>query len=96
MGHRAENLEDDVLVDRLMENTKRLTEEELVAFRSMQEKGAPLSAYQRDWAENAYNRNSLHGMYEEGTTKKKKKTYREPYFWELRENRPLSPPGRDK
>lgn len=87
----AENLEDAVLLARLVYHDRQLTEHENTAFRCMIEKGTSLTHTQRDWAEQVYRRNSLAAKFK-GASTKKPPVVREPYFWELKENRPLKPP----
>jgi hypothetical protein len=89
--HKAADLVDGVLLERLVEHSDQLLEDEQVAFRNMLERGKDLSVPQQEWARKVYDRNGLAKHYP--VLKPKKKRPVPTYWWELKENRPLRPPG---
>jgi hypothetical protein len=90
--HKAEDLGDGVILERLLSHGDQLMDDERAAFQSMLEKGKALSVVQRDWVNRVYKRNGLAKKFK--GTKSNTKFERKPYFWELEENKPLKPPGR--
>ncbi len=92
--HKAEDLTDTILLERLNEHDGRLLDDERVAFRNMLKRGDDLTVPQQEWARKVYDR--LHLAKEYGNKRKPKKAKPKELkkeWWESKEYHPTRPPG---